>query len=758
MHHRISICLLSVLIALAAASCTRDPQKLKLQYLSEGDAYQKEGKTAEAIISYRNAVAQDPNFAEARTKLAAAYVTVGDRVGALRESVRAADLLPDDMAAQLTAGKLLLEYGQFEDARSRASKVLAKDPKNVDGLVLLGNSLVGLKDLDGAIGQIEEAIAADPHRTLSYTNLGILQAAQGSREAAESTLKRAIEIEPNSPYAHLSLGNFYWALGRMDEAENELKTAVSLDPKSPEANRGLATLYASTGHPKEAEPFLKVYADSSTDVGPKLVLADYYLSAGRTAESTDLLNLIANDEKGFAPAKLRLATIDFQAGRFDQAFQTVDAVLQRDPKSEDARLVKSRFLINHDRPAEAVPIAASVISDNPQSIGGHFLHASALEATQDVDGALKEYKTVLQLNPSYASALLRLADLYMRRGEARTAAEFLGQVTQDHPNSFVARLLLAQSLIALGDLTRAESELKALAAAQPNSAQVQALLGELYWERRDFSAARTAYAKTVELQPGSFQGVTGLVKTDIVQKRPEAALARVEQRLAAHPNDEATQMLAGSAFTVLGDFKRAEAAYKRVLALDSSNMEAYGRLGSLYMGQSRLDEAKAEFEKAAVQEPDSVIAAKTMVGIILSMQGRHEEARQQYERVLAIDPRAAVASNNLAWYYAEGNENLDKALEFAQTAKVKLPKNPQVNDTLGWIYYKKGLASMAVGPLSDGVAATPNNPIIRYHLGMAQLQNQQAREARSNLERALALNPEFSGADDARKALASIRQ
>ena len=46
----------SLLLVLACA-CARDPQQAAQRHLGRGDAYLEEGKVAEAVIEYRNAVA-----------------------------------------------------------------------------------------------------------------------------------------------------------------------------------------------------------------------------------------------------------------------------------------------------------------------------------------------------------------------------------------------------------------------------------------------------------------------------------------------------------------------------------------------------------------------------------------------------------------------------------------------------------------------------------------------------------------------------
>ena len=58
----------------------------KREYLASGDQLISQKKTREAIVQYRNAIAQDPRFGEARYKLAEAYVQNGDARRAARST------------------------------------------------------------------------------------------------------------------------------------------------------------------------------------------------------------------------------------------------------------------------------------------------------------------------------------------------------------------------------------------------------------------------------------------------------------------------------------------------------------------------------------------------------------------------------------------------------------------------------------------------------------------------------------------------
>jgi Tfp pilus assembly protein PilF len=79
-----------------------------------------------------------------------------------------------------------------------------------------------------------------------------------------------------------------------------------------------------------------------------------------------------------------------------------------------------------------------------------------------------------------------------------------------------------------------------------------------------------------------------------------------------------------------------------------------------------------------------------------------------------------------------------------------------VDDTLGWVYYKKGLAKLAVSAFERSMAKDPSNPSYHYHLGLAYVQAGDKVKGKASLQKSLSFNRDFPGADQARKALAGI--
>ena len=73
----------------------------------------------------------------------------------------------------MTAAGLLLMTRQFEDAKTRVQKALAKEPKNVQAQIILGNALAGLNDFDAAVKQLEEANKLEPTAG-AYAGIGVI--------------------------------------------------------------------------------------------------------------------------------------------------------------------------------------------------------------------------------------------------------------------------------------------------------------------------------------------------------------------------------------------------------------------------------------------------------------------------------------------------------------------------------------------------------------------------------------------------------
>lgn len=747
------VCLLGGLVA--SSGCSRDPEHRKRAYFDSAQRYMTEQKYAEAIVEFRNAVQIDPAFGEAHEGLSNAFAARGDAAGSIRELIRAADLLPLREDIQLRAGTVLLLAGRYDDARVRAGKALAANPKSIPAQILDANALAGLKDFEKALAEIDQAIALDPVRSSSFSALGAVQIARGRSAEAEQAFRRAVELDGRSVDAHLALGNFLWVSGRPAEAEGAFLRARSEDPTHVLANRALSAFYLGTNRAPEAEPFLRALADRAGDVRPRLILADYYATLGRYREALDRLDPLATDPSSGVDARLRIAVIRRLQGDAPGAYRLVDEILAENPRQVRALLTRARLLIGDGRHAEAAVPAAQAVEGDASLSEGHYLLGLSRAGQRDVAGAKQAFARVLELNPRAAAAQFQLAQLELAAGNAAASRGHAEVAVSAEPGNPETRLLLARTYMAEGNLTAAQRELTSLAESRPDWAAVHTNLGLLALRRQDDRAARASLETAVRLDAKAVEPFAALVSLDVRSGRLADARTRVDARLAAAPDDPTTLLMAARAYALLKDVAKSEQLLKALLQRDPANIRAYADLAQMYLRAGRADEARAAFEQVATREPKSVMA-QTMIGVLLQSQNRPAEAARRYEQALSTEPASPVAANNLAWIYATEGQQLERALELAKSAKRGLPDRGEVSDTLGYVYLKKQVPDLAVPALRDAVKQDPENPQYRLRLGIALARSGKADDARRELGPVLRAHPNLPEAAEARAALARL--
>jgi tetratricopeptide (TPR) repeat protein len=119
------------------------------------------------------------------------------------------------------------------------------------------------------------------------------------------------------------------------------------------------------------------------------------------------------------------------------------------------------------------------------------------------------------------------------------------------------------------------------------------------------------------------------------------------------------------------------------------------------------------------------ISTAIVLAVATACSRDRDRLKQQYvdagDRLVADgkhDARSVIAANNLAYMYAETGENLDRTLSLAQVAVEQAPDNPALQDTLGWVYYKRDLPDLAVRAFEQSVAKQPAHALYHFHLRM----------------------------------------
>ena len=734
---------------LLAAACGTSPR----QHVDAGDAYAAQGKLAEAVIEYRSATKADPSLADAEVKLADALDKIGNKPGALTAMERAANLLPRDAAVQTRAGSMLLLAGRTEDAKARADRALAIDPKRVDALVLRANALAGLSDLDGAIAEIERALALEPSAGI-LANVGTLRLARKEPQQAEDAFRRAIAAAPNTATPHLALANFHWASGRFEAAEAEFQAALRAEPTHPLALRSTAVFYLSTSRPAQAEPYMRRRAEASTAAAPTLELAAYLRAMGRRDDAKQILTRAATMPGAWATATTSLAGLSLESGDAPGALLLLGQVLEREPNFVDALVLKARALASTAKWSDALAATSRALELDPKSEAALYVQGRIHASRGDLGDAARAFERVLSLNPKAVPAQIALARVELARGRPAAAATVAGAAAAAG-GGIATRLILAEAYATEGRLAEADQELNAAIAASPNVAMAYVQRGRVRQALRKPDAAREAFTRALALEPHSVPALSGLTLLDLQAGKGREALARVQRAVDARPKDAGLWLLLARVAGSTGDEALSEKALRRALSEDADTLDAYDVLARLYLRRGDLDRASRELETMVSRDPKA-LGPRIMLGVIAQGQGKAAQAEAQYTAALGVNPRAAVAANNLAGLLAARGE-LDRALDLAKGAKADLPDRAEVSDTLADVYMRKGLPELAAQQWRDAVDRDPQ-PTYRYRLARAYQSLGRAADARQALERALASKAAFPDRAAAERELAELRK
>jgi tetratricopeptide (TPR) repeat protein len=455
-----------------------------------------------------------------------------------------------------------------------------------------------------------------------------------------------------------------------------------------------------------------------------------------------------------------LARYLFGLGDFDPSEKEIAAVLQKQPGHFPARMLKSELLIARREYKPAIEILDKLVQDEPKSARAFYFKGAAHLGVGDSTLARTALVRSLELEGGNSKARLLLAEAYLKERDAALAQKEVMEVLKAEPGHYQAKLLLGSIYMGQRKSEEAKEVFEALVKADPNNPAGYYQLGTLLRINRQFDQARVQFEKALALNPRLLDAFSSLVGVHAARGEFDRALAICDQRLksADLSPEEAGVLynLKGGVYLARGDEASAEGAFREALNRNPNFMQAYYALAGLYLRGGQSEKAIRQFQALLDVNPRQVVP-HAMIGIIYDSQKQFDLSEKHYRAALVIDPKFAPAANNLAYILAEANRDLNEALMLAQTAKERMPEDPNVMDTLGWVYYKKGLYDSAIGEFKDSLAKSPDNAPVVYHLAMALYKKGEKDQSRAEFERALKMDGAFAGADEAKRILAELK-
>lgn len=716
--HGFRAALIAGCVLVLAAGCARQDKFTEL--LAQGDEAVAANRYDEAEKIYFDALLLRQTDPQIIGRIGIIYYRQGliaRGYAFLEEAVKGA---PDNADFQLNYALACYSVGKTLEARKFAQKVLETHPKDEVALLLLAETCVSTRDNEEARRIIQDLRATNGEAAGYHLALGALRRMQRDYDEALRELKSALTLNPDSSAAHDQVGMVYAAQGDKDKAAASLKTAAHLAPPRATVRLRYVSHLIRTDARDEAKKELASMLAQAPDCIPALIL-DARLAADerRLADATASAKKVLERDRVNYDAHTLLAAVKIQGGDIDGGISQLKEAEEHHPRAPQIKF----------------QLAAAHLKKGERLAAEDYLKKTRLAA------------------PNHEEATQALAELQLQKGDAIAASALLEPLVKRRAGGRRTLVLYAQASFGKGDEKQGMTILRSLVEHAPSDADNHFLLG-LALLGRDRAAARQAFETTVKLADNHWSAQEILVEDDLAANRTDEARARVEALVAKYPDDPASFLLRAKIRTFANELDGAEADLLKAIEHDPARHHAYLELAKIYFASNRGPEAVRRLAASAAKSDQP--RAYTQLGMLQSALGLDDDARKSYEQALALDRDFPPALNNLAMLYAKNSAELEQAGRLARRAHERLPGDPHIADTLGWILLRQGQYAGALPYLRAAAEKRPTDADVQFHLAMALYYLEQETPARQAFERLIASHPDSTPAAEARKRLAVL--
>lgn len=782
------LALVSILLVLGGGyGCSgNDPEQLFQQGIDAMDA----GNPDEAVIWFKKALQKNPEMAMAHFKLGQVYRQKGDPRQAYGQLSRAVQQDPTLKEARKEMAFVLVENRALEQAVEVCRKYLEVNGDDEDIYLILGNALAYTKKLAEAIEIMTEATKKYPDSTSVKVTLAKMMVAGGKVAEGRALLEKVVEENPEDIHEQMALAQVYQKIERFDLAVMTLEQVKKRFPESPLPYLSLAQLSLQKNQPDQAKEILleaenagindsglfRLYAmivhrqgDSETalkyfvkavDVAPEaqlqlnqMILVDYHSYLKNFKEAQKILETIIAADESKKTLKSKVVELFLAQGEFEQARTSVDALLKENAGDARGHFLKGLMMMQDKDVVEAREQFSKAKELAPNAAENQFLYGlTFMNESQDI--SITEISEALKKNPELVKARIALAELFAKKGDYQASLDELDRVLAKRSDDIKVRALRISVLLKMNKPETALADAKLLVEKEPEVSWHAFRLAEIYFLTKDYDKALPLYKQLMEEKPESVQILNRIVGIHMLKKEQEKAMDIVDSFLVKHPDNTKAIIVKAKVYLSQGYLDLAENVLLPV-AKKGEDVAAITMIAELYRAKKDTVKAVGYYKKALKVVPDNIGIMMKIADFYLNS-GDTAEAIKYYEMVLEQKDDFLPAMNNLAYLYGESGENLGRALELATSVSRKLPDNPDVADTLGWIHVIRKAYSQAEPYLQKAVEEKGDTPAIVYHMGVLRFHQDKQQDAELLLNDAVAKGLVGAELGKAKEILAKI--
>ena len=754
------------MLAVVLSGCRGDANQRKKKFLEIGNKSYNKGDYKAAAINYRRAIQEDNKFAEAYYRLGLNALKAGSAGDAVQNLQRAFTIAPENSDAGAKLAEIFIvaiaqdpkhAKGYIAEIQDVTDRLLKRDPKSYDGLRLSAYLLAEDHKTDQALARYKQANDVKPDQPENILPWALLLFQDHQDKEGERLLTTLLASHKDVSGAYDMLYTLYARDKRTDDAEKIMRAKVENMPNHPDYRLQMAAHYFVNQRRADMDKELAILSKAGPDGIGHLLVGDFFMGQLREFDRAqkEFEAGIQEGGKNKSTFQIRMVQLLSSQQKYNEATALIEQVVKADPKNNDAIGLRAALEVNTGNLAKidsAITDLKTVVQRNPENFAMHYqlsraylAKAQQTNSKEQVAFARTEVETAIKLRPDYGMAKLLLAQMMIANGEFGKAVITTEEVLAGSPANIEAHLLRAIAWTGQREFEKARTTLEAILKASPNQQDARYQLGEIYRIQGNYKAAEATFRDFRKISPGDPRAWAGIANTLEASKHYKEAEDFLKEEIAADPKKEMPRFKLADVYKADKQYDLAIESYKTLLKDHPKSSDLNAAIADTLHQKGDNKGSMDYFRKAIELNPTSP-GPMTGLAMLLEDTDQVGESRVLYERILKIESENVIALNNLAFIKAEEGTDIDGALTMATRAKQLAPNMETISDTLGWIYIKKNLSDDAIRIFTDLTRKDPDNAMYRYHLAQALIQKGDKLKARHELEDALArikAHPDF---------------
>ena len=562
-------------------------------HMNLGLVYQLLDRSAEAMTEFLRALKFKPGLAGANFFLGVDYCKLGEGAKAipyLKAALQTEPNRPDIWLWLATAQEI---SGELQPEVVTVRRALESQPKDVDLLYLLGHAYERLGKQE--VAHLEKVA---PGSSRSEQLLAESYATSNEWPSAVIHFQSALAASPNRAGLHVELGEVLLRAGKVNQAIREFDEELRRDPGNPHAlvRRGEARLIQENVE-AALQDWEKAIAIDVEQTERLLGLREAGFGDSALEQLTDAtrekIQKLAGDlqDRNSPAAHLALAFLAEQNGNFSRA--ATEATLaastaRKDVADKTCTEADVDLALQHGQFSEVAPCVELALTSRTSTKLRIRVASALLEAG--------EYETALRTLEGLPAADRNSAEVsYWRaRGYEKLATAAYLRLYQADPNSYRLHQLMGDLEAAKGDDGKAIEEYRAAIALRPSVSNLHYSLGHLLWKDLKVPEARVEFEAELALNPRHPGALNDLGDTYLLEHQPNKALPYLVRALAADSENLDIHRDLGTAYSELGDYRKAEEHFKIAMSNDHDGSVHY-KLARVYQALGEKENAAREF-------------------------------------------------------------------------------------------------------------------------------------------------------------------